>query len=208
MFKSARVPRRAEWLGTESNRRHADFQSAALPTELPSLKPFNLFGLLHPSQSRRCGETGFALKSRTSFARDVNCSRDDDLTTRFPLPRRSNSSDSYRSRNEEFALAAKARGGQVLHVHSPSVVRSEPCDFERQTRGFLSGLGNPPRVPRPHVLPAATAAPHPHEGTLPRYEDSSLETAGRPGNRRARRPSDFVVCSRRHHRRGCRHRDE
>ncbi len=25
------------WLGTESNRRHADFQSAALPTELPSL---------------------------------------------------------------------------------------------------------------------------------------------------------------------------
>src|SRR5690348_7306762 len=25
-----------EWLGTESNRRHADFQSAALPTELPS----------------------------------------------------------------------------------------------------------------------------------------------------------------------------
>jgi len=25
----------AEWLGTESNRRHADFQSAALPTELP-----------------------------------------------------------------------------------------------------------------------------------------------------------------------------
>jgi hypothetical protein len=27
---------RLEWLGTESNRRHADFQSAALPTELPS----------------------------------------------------------------------------------------------------------------------------------------------------------------------------
>ena len=27
----------SEWLGTELNRRHADFQSAALPTELPSL---------------------------------------------------------------------------------------------------------------------------------------------------------------------------
>src|SRR5581483_5273219 len=26
------------WLGPESNRRHADFQSAALPTELPSRK--------------------------------------------------------------------------------------------------------------------------------------------------------------------------
>ena len=25
-----------EWLGTESNRRHGDFQSPALPTELPS----------------------------------------------------------------------------------------------------------------------------------------------------------------------------
>ena len=27
------------WPGAESNRRHADFQSAALPTELPGLKP-------------------------------------------------------------------------------------------------------------------------------------------------------------------------
>src|SRR5271166_6804570 len=26
------------WLGAESNRRHEDFQSSALPTELPSLK--------------------------------------------------------------------------------------------------------------------------------------------------------------------------
>ncbi len=26
------------WLGTESNRRHTDFQSVALPTELPSHK--------------------------------------------------------------------------------------------------------------------------------------------------------------------------
>ena len=40
-----------KWLGTESNRRHADFQSAALTTELPSLKPFNLFGLVRASQS-------------------------------------------------------------------------------------------------------------------------------------------------------------
>jgi hypothetical protein len=28
------------WLGAESNRRHEDFQSSALPTELPSLKLF------------------------------------------------------------------------------------------------------------------------------------------------------------------------
>jgi hypothetical protein len=28
------------WLGAESNRRHEDFQSSALPTELPSLKSF------------------------------------------------------------------------------------------------------------------------------------------------------------------------
>jgi hypothetical protein len=26
-----------KWLGAESNRRHEDFQSSALPTELPSL---------------------------------------------------------------------------------------------------------------------------------------------------------------------------
>ena len=46
-FASLRMTRLVlRWLGTESNRRHADFQSAALPTELPSLKPFNLFELL------------------------------------------------------------------------------------------------------------------------------------------------------------------
>ena len=31
------------WLGPESNRRHADFQSAALPTELPSREDVDLF---------------------------------------------------------------------------------------------------------------------------------------------------------------------
>ena len=30
------APEEKEWLGTESNRRHKDFQSSALPTELPS----------------------------------------------------------------------------------------------------------------------------------------------------------------------------
>ena len=30
-----------KWLGTESNRRHTDFQSVALPTELPSQVLFN-----------------------------------------------------------------------------------------------------------------------------------------------------------------------
>ena len=34
--KKVRFPKR--WLGTESNRRHRDFQSPALPTELPSLR--------------------------------------------------------------------------------------------------------------------------------------------------------------------------
>jgi hypothetical protein len=30
------------WLGAESNRRHVDFQSTALPTELPSLLPMEV----------------------------------------------------------------------------------------------------------------------------------------------------------------------
>jgi hypothetical protein len=30
------------WLGAESNRRHKDFQSSALPTELPSLPQANI----------------------------------------------------------------------------------------------------------------------------------------------------------------------
>src|SRR5581483_11736817 len=36
------------WPGTESNRRHADFQSAALPTELPGLA----YRALYPSHLR------------------------------------------------------------------------------------------------------------------------------------------------------------
>ncbi|GAK42842.1 hypothetical protein TCA2_5335 [Paenibacillus sp. TCA20] len=32
----ANPPGLKKWLGTESNRRHEDFQSSALPTELPS----------------------------------------------------------------------------------------------------------------------------------------------------------------------------
>jgi hypothetical protein len=39
---------RAEWLGTESNRRHADFQSAALPTELPSRSTYRLDRTINP----------------------------------------------------------------------------------------------------------------------------------------------------------------
>src|SRR5215831_3580971 len=34
-----RPPRREMWPGTESNCRHEDFQSSALPTELPGQKP-------------------------------------------------------------------------------------------------------------------------------------------------------------------------
>src|SRR5688500_6176120 len=39
---ASRLQQVVRWLGTESNRRHADFQSAALPTELPSREPRNL----------------------------------------------------------------------------------------------------------------------------------------------------------------------
>ena len=36
VFSSVFSLRKREWLGAESNRRHVDFQSTALPTELPS----------------------------------------------------------------------------------------------------------------------------------------------------------------------------
>ena len=38
IFTLKRSKKRA-WLGAESNRRHVDFQSTALPTELPSRLP-------------------------------------------------------------------------------------------------------------------------------------------------------------------------
>src|SRR6478609_4766732 len=55
-----------QWPGTESNRRHADFQSAALPTELPGLecalatpcpsrtRPGRSTSLIGPPSARYC----------------------------------------------------------------------------------------------------------------------------------------------------------
>src|SRR5207253_10681207 len=37
-YRSSRLRHAKMWLGAESNRRHVDFQSTALPTELPSRK--------------------------------------------------------------------------------------------------------------------------------------------------------------------------
>ena len=39
---SAYKKRSYKWAGVESNRRHTDFQSVALPTELPALSTFTL----------------------------------------------------------------------------------------------------------------------------------------------------------------------
>src|SRR5947207_225780 len=49
-----------EWLGAESNRRHVDFQSTALPTELPSRHWYRSA----PASDR----SGLSLKQKTSSA--------------------------------------------------------------------------------------------------------------------------------------------
>jgi hypothetical protein len=46
---------RKSWLGAESNRRHVDFQSTALPTELPSRK----------SRASLSSNAGWSLKQKT-----------------------------------------------------------------------------------------------------------------------------------------------
>ena len=56
------------WLGTESNRRHKDFQSFALPTELPSqiwcLGPeSNRHGCHHPQDFKSCASTSSATQA-------------------------------------------------------------------------------------------------------------------------------------------------
>ena len=51
------------WLGAESNRRHVDFQSTALPTELPSRREVDL-----GSRSRR----GLSLKQKTLNAQPAS----------------------------------------------------------------------------------------------------------------------------------------
>ena len=60
------------WLGTESNRRHKDFQSFALPTELPSqiwcLGPeSNRHGCHHPQDFKSCASTSSATQAFNYF---------------------------------------------------------------------------------------------------------------------------------------------
>ncbi len=55
--------RQTWWLGTESNRRHEDFQSSALPTELPSHKMLSLNIQLHEMVKKK--ESGGADGIRT-----------------------------------------------------------------------------------------------------------------------------------------------
>src|SRR5438552_15779070 len=61
------------WLGTESNRRHADFQSAALPTELPSRVATSLDSTIKrvaifESTVEQCYSCGFFGRSGASIA--------------------------------------------------------------------------------------------------------------------------------------------
>jgi hypothetical protein len=62
------------WLGAESNRRHKDFQSSALPTELPSLpKGPRIKWAFHAVGKRQYSYTRFAFLSRN---KPVYCSAD------------------------------------------------------------------------------------------------------------------------------------
>src|SRR5436190_2076478 len=79
------------WLGPELNRRHADFQSAALPTELPSREIVDL------SQERVLTMQQTVCRASASLAANL---------TVVPVHgRRINSSDAHRSpyRNSELA---------------------------------------------------------------------------------------------------------
>src|SRR5689334_5104623 len=75
-----------KWLGTESNRRHADFQSAALPTELPSRKPRNLTA--PPTPFNPFTERGLPPRNAASFTFPVaQLGRRDDLSPTVGFPR-------------------------------------------------------------------------------------------------------------------------
>src|SRR5699024_7824243 len=58
------------WLGTESNRRHKDFQSFALPTELPSLGIYLFFHVLICMEEEEGFEPPRALTPLSVFKTD------------------------------------------------------------------------------------------------------------------------------------------
>src|SRR5438067_9664596 len=59
------------WLGAESNRRHEDFQSSALPTELPSRREKPILGLFG---SRGCSLCNNPSAEQEEASEPISCS--------------------------------------------------------------------------------------------------------------------------------------
>ena len=97
------------WLGAESNRRHADFQSAALPTELPSH-----FSILHQSRSEIIGDFSQAVNSFTkNTSKKIrlllkHSTRHYDSSPR-QMPRTTRSQCSNANRHRRWVLGRHAR---------------------------------------------------------------------------------------------------
>ena len=77
------------WLGAESNRRHVDFQSTALPTELPSRK----------SRVSLSSNAGWSLKQKTLDAQPSSLRR-------------------RRVRSAALTSLARARGAPEIGVYN------------------------------------------------------------------------------------------
>ncbi len=125
------VPR-PSWPGAESNCRHHDFQSCALPTELPGpdKKPVRATGGADGIYRRRTGSTGSSLPS--AFA---------DST--YPIPSRAAASSPV-SLSSEHPKHGKRRPAAALLDHSGGGIRTRDLRVMSPT----SYQAAPPRIGR------------------------------------------------------------
>src|SRR4051812_17966111 len=116
------------WLGAESNRRHEDFQSSALPTELPSLGGGSLCGILGGGQAK---------------ASQRNCSR---FNAHRPTLNRIARCTRTRARNGNRTPVARTRGGKFQYFGASRPIgwqpmpRNDQLNFRGKSTARLSIL--------------------------------------------------------------------
>ena len=138
--------RNGVWLGAESNRRHEDFQSSALPTELPSRIALPL---------SRCIERRVLIKAENAQPSTPSCSGDlSAFTERRPYHcRASILSELYGSRSRKPACCFFAAGGSACPTKSPRAKRIHLVGRRSAESG--KSFGSTETRPTREVLPEA-----------------------------------------------------
>src|SRR5690349_6904440 len=142
------------WRGPESNRRHHDFQSCALPTELPRLRPNRIGGAGEAEAGGGKAGSEWRQRPERGVGGQPRCSRSVRLA---PYANRAGADRSHRGGGDARLgrLAGRFRAAPVLAREQRAAHGGAPRDRARRQRAIARG---PWDGPRPAALAGEGAA--------------------------------------------------